>query len=79
MKRRLLILLLSAAPALAALVLLAFYMRKATDEFDSRHPHLSNPLESDASGIIRQNTDSASSESPYPSASSSASGEKSGL
>ena len=79
MKRRLLILLLSAAAALAALVLLAFYMRKATDEFDSRHPHLINPLESDASGIIRQNTDSASSESPYPSASSSASGEKSGL
>ena len=79
MKRRLLILLLSAAAALAALVLLAFYMRKATDEFDSRHPHLSNPLESDASGTIRQNTDSASSESPYPSASSSASGEKSGL
>ncbi|MSS15897.1 SGNH/GDSL hydrolase family protein [Porcincola intestinalis] len=79
MKRRLLILLLSAAAALAALVLLAFYMRKATDEFDSRHPHLSNPLESDASGIIRQNTDSASSESPYPSASSSSSGEKSGL
>ena len=79
MKRRLLILLLSAAAALAALVLLAFYMKKATDEFDSRHPRLNNPLESDVPETIQQNTDSAFSESPRPSASSGASSETSGM
>ena len=79
MKKRLLILLLSAAAAFAALVLLAFYMKKATDEFDSRHPHLTNPLESDASENIQRNTDSASSGSLHPPAASGASDEKSGL
>ena len=79
MKKRLLILLLSAAASLAALVLLAFYMKKATDEFDSRHPHLTNPLESDASENIQRNTDSASSGSLHPPAASGASDEKSGL
>lgn len=79
MKRRLLILLLSAAAALAALVLLAFYMKKATDEFDSRHPRLNNPLESDVPETIQQNTDSAFSESPRLSTSSGASSETSGL
>ena len=79
MKRRLLILLLSAAAAFAALVLLAFYMKKATDEFDSRHPHLTNPLESDASENIQRNTDSASSGSLHPPAASGAFDEKSGL
>ena len=79
MKKRLLILLLSAAASLAALVLLAFYMKKATDEFDSRHPHLTNPLESDASEIIQRNTDSASSGSLHPPAASGAFDEKSGL
>ena len=79
MKKRLLILLLSAAAAFAALVLLAFYMKKATDEFDSRHPHLTNPLESDASENIQRNTDSASSGSLHPPAASGAFDEKSGL
>ena len=79
MKKRLLILLLSAAATLAALVLLAFYMKKATDAFDSRHPHLTNPLESDASEIIQRNTDSASSGSLHPPAASGASDEKTGL
>ena len=79
MKKRLLILLLSAAASLAALVLLAFYMKKATDEFDSRHPHLTNPLESDASENIQRNTDSASSGSLHPPAASGAFDEKSGL
>lgn len=75
MKRRLRILLLSAAAALAALVLLAFYMKKSTDEFDSRHPPLNNPLESDGSERIRLNTDDTSSGSLYPSSRKSSSEE----